>query len=95
MFVRQLVNFVMVQQDDGKQVFLKYMLSHQSSGKFGVLIEKHVVCNGSMSLTEECESNEHYTLADALKLAELCTEFKVVPSTYLEVENDLHRTAIA
>jgi len=95
MFVRQLVNFVMVQQEDGKQVFLKYMLSHQDAGKFGVLIEKHVVCNGDMNLAEECESNEHYTLPDALKLAELCTKFKVVPSTYPEVENHLHKTAIA
>jgi len=95
MFVRQLVNFVMVQQDDGKQVFLKYMLSHQDAGKFRILIEKHVVCNGNMDLAEKCESNEHYTLLDALRLAELCTEFKVLPSTYPEVENELHKTAIA
>lgn len=89
MSVRQMVNFVMVQQDNGEQVFLKYMLSHRDAGKFGVLIEKHVVHGGNMAFSEECESAEHYTLLDALRLAELCTKFKVLPSTYPELENEL------
>jgi len=93
MSVKQLVNFVMTQQDDGKQILLKYMLSHQGADRFGVLVEKHVICNGNMSFVEECESHEYYTLAGALKLAELCTKCKVLPSTYLEIEHELLETA--
>jgi len=91
MFVRQLVNFVMVQQDDGNQILLKYMLLHQDTNKFGILIEKHSIYNGNMSLMEECESDKQYTLTEALRLAELCTKCRVLPSTYLEIENELHK----
>jgi len=91
MFLRQLVNFVTIRQDDGRDVMLKYMLTHRNPGTFGVLAEKHIISNGEMCFEEECESRGSYTLHDALMIAEACTTGKVLPTTYWEIEEELCR----
>ena len=89
MFFRQLVNFVTVRQDDGGDVMLKYMLTHRSPDTYGVLAEKHIVSNGEMHFMEECESHGSYDLCNALKIAEICANGKVLPTTYHEIEKEL------
>ena len=89
MHVKQLVNFVMVKQDDGREIVMKYMLTHRKPNAYGVLAEKHAVIDKEMHFVEECETRNSYSLSEALKIAEICTAGKVLPSTYLEIEAEL------
>ena len=89
MQVKQLVNFVMVKQDDGNDMVMKYMLEHRKPNIYGVIVEKHVVIDGEMHFVEECETRGNYCLSEALKIAEICSTGKVLPTTYLEIEHDL------
>ena len=89
MHVKQLVNFVMVKQDDGSEIVMKYMLTHRKSNTYGMIAEKHVVIDKEMHFVEECETCDSYSLSEALKIAEICTTRKVLPTTYLEIEEDL------
>jgi len=81
----------MLKQDDGQEVVMKYMLTHRTPNEFGVLCEKHIVLRGEMHFDEECETLRSYSLHDALLLAERCTNGKVLPTTYLEIEEELKR----
>ena len=91
MFLKQLVNFVMLKQDDGHEIIIKYMLTHREPNIYGVLAEKHLVTGGEMRFLEECETRGGYTLQDALMIAEIFTNGKVLPTTYLEMEEELCR----
>ncbi|MCL2616520.1 MAG: hypothetical protein FWD96_02595 [Defluviitaleaceae bacterium] len=91
MFLKQLVNFVTIRQDDGRDVMMKYMLTHRNPSTFGVLAEKHVMFDGEMCFEEECETRGSYNLQDALLIAQVCTSGKVLPTTYLEIEEELCR----
>ena len=92
MQVKQLVNFVMVRQDDGNEIVMKYMLAHRKPNIYGLIVEKHVVIDGEMHFVEECETRGNYSLSEALKIAEICSAGKVLPTTYLEIEDELsHR----
>ena len=90
MHTKQLVNFVTVKQDDGDEIVMKYMLTHRlKPNTYGVLVEKHVVIDNEMHFVEECETRGSYSLDEALKIAEICSAGKVLPTTYLEIEEEL------
>ena len=94
MFFRQLVNFVTVKQDDGREVVIKYMLTHRDPGTYGILAEKHFMLDGEMCFVEECETQRSYSLYDALRIAEVCASGKVLPTTHLEIEEELHQRKV-
>ena len=91
MFLRQLINFVTIKQDNGQDVLVKYMLTHRESDKFGVLAEKHIITGSEILFEEECETLGSYSLREALIIAGKYTSGKVLPTTYLEIEEDLRR----
>ena len=86
---KQLINFVLLRQDDGQEIMMKYMLVLREPNTFGVLAEKHIVLNGEMHFEEECETEKSYDLPNALAVAETFASGKVLPTTYWEIEKEL------
>ena len=87
--IRQLINFVTIQQEDGSQLIVKYMLSHYEDSLFGIIVEKHVVMGGEMYFIEEVETKRLYDITKALAIAKQCADFKVLPISCHDIEEDL------